>query len=95
MTGSVTDDPTSYNFPQVKALGAGDIDRLGRALLSLTREICVLTDRQAVLEKLLEDAGVLAADRIEHYAPDEAVQARIDKRMAAIVQSIMSELVGD
>lgn len=95
MNTGVTDDPTSYNFPQVSALGPDKIDNLGRALLSLARELCVLTDRQVVLEKMLEDAGVIARDKIENYKPDDAVQARIDKRMAAIVQSVLGEFVGD
>ena len=95
MSGGISEDPVSYNFPQVSALGPDKIDNLGRALFSLARELCVLTDRQLVLEKLLEDAGVVAGDTIEHYEPDKTVQAKIDKKMAAIVQSVMGELVGD
>jgi hypothetical protein len=44
------DDPRSYNTPELKALLPEQIDNLGRAVISLTREICVLTDRLAVTE---------------------------------------------
>ena len=92
---SVTNDPTCYNFPQFVALGPDKIDNLGRALLSLTRELCVMTDRQVVLERLLEDAGVVTSDAIEHFEPDETAQGQINTRMAAIVRSVFDEFVGD
>ena len=88
-------DPTSFNFPPSNALGSEKMDDLGRALISLTREICVLTDRQVVLEKLLEDAGIVAGEAIDRFQPDGELQARIDARTAAIVNSVVGELLGE
>ncbi len=90
-----SNDPTSFNFPPSNALGPDKMDDLGRALISLTREICVLTDRQVVLEKLLEDAGIVTGEAIDRFQPDAELQAKIDARTSAIVKSVVGELLGD
>lgn len=88
-------DPTSFNFPPSNALGPDKMDDLGRALISLTREICVLTDRQVVLEKLLEDAGIATAEAVDRFQPDAELQAKIDARTSVIVKSVVGELHGE
>lgn len=95
MKMSDSSDPASFNFPPSDALGPDKMDNLGRALLSLTREVCVLTDRQVVLEHLLNEAGVVVGDAIDQLQPDAALQAKIDARTAAIVKSVLGELIGE
>lgn len=89
-----SNDPTSFNFPPSDALKPEKMDDMGRALISLTREICVLTDRQAVLEKLLEDAGLIGSDAIDSFQPGAELQAKIDARTSAVVKSVVNELLG-
>lgn len=88
-------DPTSFNFPPSNALGPEKIDNLGRALISLAREVSVLADRQVVLEHLLETSGVVVGDAIDQLQPDTELQAKIDTRTSAIVKSILDELLGE
>ncbi|MEO9467314.1 hypothetical protein [Parasphingorhabdus sp.] len=88
------DNPTSFNFPDGDLLRPRHIDNLGRALISLTREICVLTDRQMVLEKILADKGIDVADAVDTYQPDQAMQSQLDERTGAIIKTIVSDLTG-
>lgn len=88
------DNPASFNFPKGELLRPGQVDNLGRALISLTREICVLTDRQMVLEKILADKGIDVADAIDNYQPDEAMQSKLDARTGAIIKTIVGDLTG-
>lgn len=87
-------NPTSFNFPKGDLLRPEQIDNLGRALISLTREICVLTDRQMVLEKILADKGIDLADAVDTYQPDEAMQSQLDERTGAIIKTIVNDLTG-
>lgn len=88
------DDPKSYNTPEIQALMPDQIDDLGRALLSLTRELCVLTDRVLVMEHVLADKGIDLGDSINTHQPDEALQAKIDAQTGEIVSNILSSLQG-
>jgi hypothetical protein len=57
------------------------IDQLFAVVTALTAEISVAFDRIDTLEKLLAQAGVIAADAVESFAPDETVnEARLGKR---------------
>lgn len=90
----MSSDPKDYNFPKADLLRPEQIDNLGRALISLTREVCVLTDRQMVLERVLAEKGVDVADAVDNYQPDEAMQKRLDAATQAIISSIIGELSG-
>ncbi|GAB5486901.1 MAG: hypothetical protein Pars2KO_04710 [Parasphingorhabdus sp.] len=90
----MSDDPKDYNFPKGDLLRPEQIDNLGRALLSLTREICVLTDRQMVMEQVLADQGIDVREAVDSYQPDEALQTRLDAATQAIISSIVSEISG-
>lgn len=94
MSGPDRDTPTSFNFPEGKLLHPEQVDNLGRALISLTREICVLTDRQMVLEKILAEKGIDVTEAVENYQPDETLQSRLDERTGAIIKTIIGDLTG-
>ncbi len=87
-------DPKSFNTPQVHAFGAEKIDDLGRAIVTLTKEVCVLLDRQAVLEAKLEEAGITTQETLDTWEPDEATQARIDAKMGAVIEAVLREMSG-
>lgn len=95
MSGPDRSDPTSYNFPQGKLLRPEQIDNLGRALFSLLREVCVLNDRQIVLEHVLAQKGIDVTQAVDDFQPDEAMQAHLDARTQMIISTIVRDLAGD
>ena len=88
----MTEDPRSHNTPQLRALIPEQIDNLGRAVITLTREICVLTDRLAVTEAVLAARGIDIAEADETHQPDAALQGRIDTQVNRIIAEILETL---
>lgn len=88
----MTEDPRSYNTPELRALIPEQIDNLGRAVITLTREICVLTDRLAVIEAVLAERGIDIAEAVETHQPDAALQGRIDTQVNRIIAEILATL---
>jgi len=87
-------DPKSFNLPDQEYLRPEQLDNLGRALITLTREVVVLTDRVLVLEEVLGQQGELAKDAVDTYQPDEAFQARSDEAIGRIVSNVLASLQG-
>jgi hypothetical protein len=79
-----------------RILTPDQIDDLAEALLSLTREVWVLTDRQYVLERVLEGAGLDIRQAVEKYSPTEAEAAELaDKRkrlIGELLRTLKTEL---
>lgn len=74
-----------------RILTADQIDDLGEALFSLTRELHVIADRQLVLEAILADQGVdLSA--LEHFEPSPELKAKIDGRRDAMIRNVLRAL---
>ena len=69
-----------------------DVDRLGEALLTLTRELWVMRDRQIVLERLLVDAGVLTKDQLDTLQPDEVLTQELGDERARLVNAVLQAL---
>ncbi len=88
----MSEDPRSYNTPDLKALLPEQLDNLGRAVISLTREICVLTDRMAVTEAVLAARGIDIAEAVDTHQPDAALQQRIDAQVNRIIGDMLSTL---
>lgn len=87
-------DPKSFNLPQTALLGEAQIDNLGRALVTLMREVVVLNDRVQVMETLLDRQGIVAAEAIDTFQPDENFQSLSQASMSAIVGNVMAALQG-
>jgi hypothetical protein len=87
-------DPRSFNTPERPSLTAEDVPALGEALLNLTRELWVLTDRVMVLEAVLEQQGRDVSAAIEAFEPDEAFQERAKARGSALVASVLEPFAG-
>jgi hypothetical protein len=87
-------DPRDYNTPGGQIMGEAHIDNLARAVLTLTREVAVLTDRVLVLETLLEAKGVVTSEAIDTYQPDDAFQQRANAAVAAISGAVIAALHG-
>jgi len=80
--------------PERRILPEARIDDLGGAILALTREIWVLTDRQMVLEAVLAEEGI-DTGRIDGYQPDEAMTRRLDARRQRLLDAVLSALRAD
>lgn len=85
----MTADPRQFNSPDRPTLTSEDVPALGDALLNLTRELWVLTDRVLVLEGVLEQQGISVTEAIETFEPDEEMAARLRERGSALVRSVM------
>jgi hypothetical protein len=86
------EDPRSYNTPELQALLPEQLDNLGRAVIGLTREICLLTDRLAVTEAVLAARGIDIAEAVETYQPDAPLQGRIDAQVSRIIGDMLRTL---
>lgn len=75
-----------------RMLTVDQLDDLGEAMLSLTREVYVLTDRVRVLEAVLEKHGVLASAEIDAFQPGPELQAELNAKRDAIVHNLMRAL---
>lgn len=87
-------DPKTYNKPDRRTLHEGDVGQLGAAMLMLTREIWVLTDRMTVLEAVLARHGIDATAEIEGFQPDDEMQATLDQKGKKLVASVVNVIAG-
>lgn len=87
-------DPRDFNTPDAQIMDASHVDNLARAVLTLTREVAVLTDRVMVLETLLEEGGIVTREAVDTYQPDEAFQKRVDAAVAAISGGVIAAMHG-
>ncbi|HEY4545504.1 MAG TPA: hypothetical protein VIG90_03620 [Pedomonas sp.] len=69
-------------------LSHDNVDDLGRMVTALLTELWIARDRVAVLERILEDKGVLNPDEVNNYVPTPEFEASLEKlrdRMAGNV----------
>ena len=90
----ISADPTSYNHPERRTLHEGDVGQVAAAVLSLTREIWVLTDRLAVMEAVLARHGLDISEEIDAFQPDAEMQARLNARGQQLVAAVVNTLSG-
>jgi len=69
-----------------------DIDQLGQAVVTLTKELWALKDRQRILEAALADAGVLNRDVVETYKPNEALKETLSAERGQLIDSVLNTL---
>lgn len=91
----MTMDLDSINQPVGQNMKLEQVDNVARALLSLTRHVCVLTDRLAVLETVLSNQGMDMQALIDTYQPDQAFKERVSAQTSSIIADIVSDLHGD
>ena len=76
-----------------RVLKVEDVDRLGQALLTLTKEVWVLRDRQRILEAMLEEAGVLIPEAVDAYEPGDELKAALRDERNYLINSIFDSLI--
>lgn len=70
-------------------LNEDNVDDLGRMLVALLSEVWVMRDRMAVLEKLLEKAGVVTEEAIEQFSYTPAEEEEMEKLRDRIVTAVV------
>ncbi len=76
-------------------LNPADLDQLGQALITLTKELWVLKDRQLILEAALADAGIVAKEVVDRYQPDEMLKERLRAERQRLIDTIIDVLTAD
>ena len=69
-----------------------DVDRLGKALLTLASELWVLKDRQRVLEAVLAEKGIDVSTLLESYQPDAELTEALNNERAAFIERLLGSL---
>jgi len=82
----------SDTTPERKFLTAKQVDNLGHALLALTREVAVLSDRVQTLEAVLESQDIPVIAAIENFAADESQHATQMERHQRLIASVLGAL---
>ena len=77
------------------ALLEARVDKLTQALLHVASELWVTRDRQAVLERLLADAGVQAPGAIDGFRPDAAMADKLTAQREAFIAELLAYLAPD
>lgn len=88
-------DPVSFNSPNRKTLTDADVASLGQAVLTLTRELWVITDRMHVMEAVLAKHGLDISDEISKYEPDSVLSEKLQKDGVALIERVVSSLSKD
>jgi hypothetical protein len=71
------------------AITRADIDSILRMNAELLSELWILRDRVMVLEKLLEEKGVVARKAIDDYAPDQKFDDELLKERDQLVKRVI------
>lgn len=89
---SLPSNPVDYNLPDRETLANSDVGSLGLAILTLTREIWVLTDRMHVMEAVLANHNLDIREEIKRFQPDENMTSELRQESAALTERILSTL---
>lgn len=85
-------DPKGFNRPARQILPETSVDRLGLAIVALTRELWIVKDRQLVLEAILAKHGIDAKSEIEAFVPDAAISAELEASGSDLINHIIDAL---
>ena len=87
-------NPTAYNRPNRPILEDADMNGLGQAIITLTKEIWVLRDRLHDIEAVMAENGVDIVEQVKTYQPDEAMQAKLKVENEALIDRVLSAIAG-
>ena len=74
---------------------SADKEAMFEILMNTVQELWVIKDRQAILEKVLEERGIDVTDTVERYQPDaefeKALAAERQRFLAGILKPVASD----
>ena len=85
-------NPTSFNSPDRVTLTDLDVASLGQAVLTLTRELWVITDRMHVMEAVLAKHGLDITDEITQHNPDSDLSDKLQQEGVALIERVLASL---
>jgi hypothetical protein len=85
-------DPLISDPPPRQILDPARIDHVAEAVIGLARELWVLTDRFAIMEKVMAARGIDLAAEIDAYQPDAATQAELGLKRARLLRTVLTAL---
>lgn len=68
------------------------IDKVMKVVIALARETYVMYDRMALIEKKLDEKGVLTRADLDNYVATDEDQKEINKRRDAFVANILAPI---
>ena len=71
------------------------IDKVMKVVVALARETYVTRDRLALIEKTLDEKGVVYRRDLDEYQPTDEEQAAINQRRDDFIDSILKPLTKD
>lgn len=77
--------------PPRRILPDNRIDDVAFAVIALTREVWVMADRQAMLEKILSDAGI-DIEAIDFGQPDPDMARDLELRRQRMLDNVLAAL---
>jgi hypothetical protein len=86
---AVTGDPSARAI-----LLPGQLDRLGEAMLALTSEVWILTDRLTVLEAVLDEQGINVSAAIATDVPNPTMEKALDAKRDKLIGIVLGALNG-
>ncbi len=72
-----------------------NLDKVMKVVMALAQETYVNRDRLALVEKILDDKGVLRRGDLDRYEPTEDEQRAIEQRRDDFVAAILRPIVED
>ena len=88
----MTTDASQAELAASVVLLEARIDKLTQALLHVAGALWVARDRQAVLEQLLIEAGVVAPGGVDGFGPGEALTESLAAERDAFVAGVIDHL---
>ena len=89
---NIPNDPRKFNTPDRETLSNLDVGSLGLAVLTLTKELWVLTDRMHVMEAVLAEHGLDIAEEITHHKPDSVLSETLERDGTALIERVLASL---
>ena len=87
-------NPTEFNHPEREILKDTDLNGVGQAVITLTKEIWVLIDRLHVMEAVMAENGVDISEQVRTYQPDAELQGKLKAENQALIERVLSALTG-
>lgn len=75
--------------PDEPYLESEDLDYLVRMNMELLSELWIARDRIAVLEQVLADKGLIEANAVDAFVPDNAMAERLDVLRREVVENVI------
>ena len=75
-----------------RILSPDQLDQLGEALIALTGEVWILTDRLAVLEAVLAGHGIDAQAEIDHFVPSADLENTLNTKRDKLIGKVLAAI---